>query len=168
MSTQTLSVAVPDRLLARIRDRAKKANHTVEAEVVDLISSALGVSNGRPGDMTEAVRRRNPKGRGNAKRPRDKPQEDDELPPDIAEAIAGIDALDEVALRHLANSVLTTKESNRLAALNYKNQAEGLTQAERREQRELLHQYEKAMVVRASAIGELHRRGVDVSVFLGK
>ena len=41
MSTRKLTVALPDGLLARIRDRARRANRTVEAEVLDLLSAAL-------------------------------------------------------------------------------------------------------------------------------
>ena len=55
MSTQTLSVAVPDRLLARIRDRARETNRTVESEVVELLSAALTVQTGLPADLAEAV-----------------------------------------------------------------------------------------------------------------
>ena len=62
---------------------------------------------------------------------------------------------------------MTAKQSKRLEVLNRKNQAEGLTRAERQEQRDLLHRYEKAMVVRATALGELHKRGFDISDLIG-
>jgi plasmid stability protein len=159
MSKQTLTVPVPDRLLTRIRDRARKANRTVEAEVVDLLTVALSGNNGVTGKGGKAGRGGNANG--------DVSDDEDELPPDIAEAIAGMDQLDEASLRRAALAVLTPKQSKRLAVLNRKNQAEGLTRAERHEQRDLLHLYERALVVRATALGELHKRGLDISDLIG-
>jgi plasmid stability protein len=164
VSKQTLIVPVPDRLLARLRDRARKANRTVEAEVVDLLSAALSANNGVSAKVANIGRGQKPKGRAKPNQHNVATEgDDDELPPDIAEAIAGIPLLDDAGLRRVAEAVLTRKESNRLAALNYKAQAGGLTGAEEQERDMLLHRYEKAMVVRATALGELHKRGVDIS-----
>jgi plasmid stability protein len=55
MSTQTLMLPVPDGLLARIRDRARQANRTVEAEVLDVLSAALTANAELPADLSEAV-----------------------------------------------------------------------------------------------------------------
>ena len=134
MSARTLTVAVPEEVLARIRDRARQAKRTVEAEVVNLLA-----------DATRA---------------------EDALPADITAAVAAIGALDEPALRVAAESRLSKKESARLAALHRKRQKDGLTRAEDKERRDLMRRYEKAMVVRATALAELHKRGVDVTGFV--
>lgn len=134
MPSQTLTVSVPDVVLARIRNRARQANRTVEVEVVHLLTDATA--------------------------------SEDSLPPDIEAAVAAIGSLNEAALRVAAQSRLSKKESARLAALHHKRQKDGLTRAEDKERRELMHRYEKAMVVRATALAELHRRGVDVKEFV--
>jgi plasmid stability protein len=134
MSSQRLTVAVPDEVLARIRDRARQANRTVEAEVVNLLTDATCA--------------------------------EEALPADIEAAIAALGLLDESALRIAAESRLSKKESTRLAALHYKRQKDGLTRAEDKERRTLVHRYEKAMVIRATALAELHKRGVDVAEFI--
>jgi len=156
MPSSTISVAVPQRVLAQIRKRARQAKHTVEAEVVHLLTEALTGANG-------AVREK-------SKPKRKKPLEteaasdaDEALPPDIEAAIAGLKEFDEAKLREAAEDVLSTKEVRRLETLNRKAQNEGLTAAEKTERDELSHRYEKAMVVRATALAELHKRGVDVA-----
>jgi hypothetical protein len=134
MPSQTLTVSVPDEVLARLRDRARQAKRKVEAEVVSL-----------PADATSA---------------------EDPLPPDIEAAVSAIGSLDEAALRVAAQSRLSKKESARLVALHHKRQKDGLTRAEDKERRELMHRYEKAAAIRATALAELHRRGVDVAEFV--
>ena len=91
------------------------------------------------------------------------PHDDEELPPDIAEATAQLKEFDETKLRHAAKAVLSTKYVRRLEALNRKAQNEGLSAAEQKERDELSHNYEKALVVRSTALAELHKRGVDVA-----
>ena len=41
MAIQTLTVQLPDRLYAQLRQRAQQANRTVEAELVDLMATAM-------------------------------------------------------------------------------------------------------------------------------
>lgn len=91
--------------------------------------------------------------------------DEDVLPPNIATAIAGISALDDRALLKAVKPIITTKQTKRLAELNYKAQDEGLTEAEKIEQRELLQIADTSMVVRAAVLAELHKRGVDVSEY---
>jgi plasmid stability protein len=134
MSVRTVTLSVPEQVFDRLRDRARRARRTVEAEAIDL--------------LTDATRT------------------DDALPADLEAAVAAIPRLDEPALRVAAESRLSRDQSRRLAALHLKRQKDGLTRAEDRERRELMRQYEKAMAVRAAAIGELHRRGVDVAEFV--
>jgi plasmid stability protein len=55
MSTQTLTVPVPDSLLVRLTDRARQANRSVEAEVLDVLSTALSANAELPADLAEAL-----------------------------------------------------------------------------------------------------------------
>ncbi len=89
--------------------------------------------------------------------------DEEALPPDIAEAVAQLKGFDETKLRDAAADVLSPKEVRRLETLNRKAQNESLTVAEEEERDELSHRYEKALVVRATALAELHKRGVDVA-----
>ena len=92
--------------------------------------------------------------------------DEEQLPPDIEEAVARVSTLDDSSLRKTFKSVITPKQAMRLADLNYKAQAEGLTVAEQNEQAELLHIADKSMVVNAAILAELRKRGVDVSEFV--
>ena len=55
MSTQTLTLDVPDALLARIQARARQANRTVEAELLDVLAAAVPLDGELPADLAEAV-----------------------------------------------------------------------------------------------------------------
>ena len=89
--------------------------------------------------------------------------DDERLTPDVVEAMAKVEHLDDEALRNAMTPILTKKQAMRLAALNYKAQDEGLTAAEKEEQDELLRIADKSMIVSAAVLAELHKRGVDVS-----
>jgi plasmid stability protein len=132
MSSQTLTVAVPDKMFARIRDRAQQANRTVEAEVLDVLSDAL--------------------------------TNQDELPADLEAAVSALDLFDETALRRAFESRLSAEASEELESLHFKERREGLTPAENQRRRDLVRQYERAMLVRARAAALLHQRGYPVSV----
>jgi Antitoxin FitA-like, ribbon-helix-helix len=182
MATQTLTVALPDSLLARIRDRARQANRTVEAEVLDLLSAAVPTDAAppsghpesppaagkqprtRPADRAASNGKRGRAQVRSAARPKAAKSKDEEaLPQDIADAVARIESLDDRALREAMKPLMTARQAKRLADLNYKAQDKGLTAAEKAEQAELLHIYDKSMVVRAAAMAELRKRGVDVA-----
>jgi plasmid stability protein len=55
MSSQTLTLTVPDRIFARIRDRARQANRTVEAEALDVLSGSVSTEDKLPPDLEAAV-----------------------------------------------------------------------------------------------------------------
>jgi len=88
---------------------------------------------------------------------------DRELPPDLAEAAAALSPLDDEALWEIACSRLSPDIASELEALNWKQQAEGLSPGERKRQEELIRQYEKTMLVRARAAALLKERGYDIS-----
>ena len=88
---------------------------------------------------------------------------EERLPPDIEAAIADVERLDEAGLRRAVVPLMKPKQAKRLEALNYKEQDEGLTPAEQEEREKLSHLYDKSMIVRATALAELHKLGVDVN-----
>lgn len=93
-------------------------------------------------------------------------EDQERLPTDLAEAIAGLVVLDDEALWHAARSHLPTQHREQLEALNFKQQSEGLTQDEQQRQEQLLHACDRVMLVRAHAARLLKERGHDVSKLL--
>lgn len=53
MPLQTLTIAVPDQILARIRDWAGRANRSVEAEALDVLADAVSDDELLPGLQAE-------------------------------------------------------------------------------------------------------------------
>ncbi len=93
-------------------------------------------------------------------------EDQDSLPADLAEAVAGLGVLDENALWWVARNRLGAEQQEQLEALNFKQQSEGLTAAEQQSQKRLLHACDRVMLVRGHAAGILKERGHDVSVLL--
>lgn len=91
---------------------------------------------------------------------------DDELPPDLADAISPLTTLDDEALWQAARSRLPEEEAAELENLHHKRGREGLTDAEARAADLLVRRYERAMLVRARAAALLAERGHDVSSLL--
>ena len=88
---------------------------------------------------------------------------EDQLPRDIQQAIADLAQQDEVALWKTArNSHLTQEQSETIEELLFKQQREGLTIDEKAQLEQLRHEHDKALLVRARAIGLLQDRGQDV------
>jgi hypothetical protein len=154
MPSRSLTVTLPEPLLERIRGRARRAKRTVEAEVVRLLGEAVaaggnGSANGAKKLQTD--------------RPKTAAPEEGLLPPDIEEAMARVESLDDRALRKAVKPLMTRKQADRLAELNRKAQDEGLSAADEAESDRLLHVYDKSVLVRGAAMAELKKRGVDVS-----
>ena len=92
---------------------------------------------------------------------------EEEIPADIQEAVAALPSLNDEALWQTARSSrLTPKQSEEIEHLHFKRQREGLTATEKDQLADLMHQYDKALLVRAHAVGLLHDRGHDVSTLL--
>ncbi len=93
--------------------------------------------------------------------------EKDRLSLDLAQAVAGLAVLDDEDLWRAARSRLPIEQKDQIEALNYKQQSEGLTQAERQRQEQLLSACDRVMLVRAHAAKLLKVRGHDISELLG-
>jgi hypothetical protein len=161
MPAKSLTVTLPEPLLERIRGQARRSKRTVEAEVVRLLSEAIGAAkNGsKNGSADEKPR---------TKRGESADAVQDELPPDIQEAMVRIESLDDRALHKALKPIMTKRQADRLAELNRKAQDEGLSDAEEAESDQLLHVYDKSVIVRSAAMAELHKRGFDVAKLIAK
>lgn len=93
---------------------------------------------------------------------------DEELPADVAEAVASLTVADDAALWQAARSHLAHDASEEIEALHLKRQREGLTETEKHRLARLMRQYELVLSVRAEAVGLLRERGHDVSGLLPK
>ncbi|HEY7356910.1 MAG TPA: hypothetical protein VH590_10610 [Ktedonobacterales bacterium] len=93
---------------------------------------------------------------------------EDEIPADILEAVAALAQLDDQTLWQVARSSrLSPEQSREIEELNFKRQrGEALTPEEQQRLADLLHQYDKALLVRAHAVGQLKERGQNVDVLL--
>ncbi|PKO22800.1 MAG: hypothetical protein CVU38_07510 [Chloroflexi bacterium HGW-Chloroflexi-1] len=91
-------------------------------------------------------------------------QAEEDLPADLAQAVSSLRFLDDAALWRAARSHLPTTVSAKTEALHLKRQSEGLTASEVQTLGELMHQYERTMLVRAEAAFLLKQRGYDVSI----
>jgi plasmid stability protein len=92
----------------------------------------------------------------------------DELPADLAEAVAPLSLLDDVSLWRAAHSSFAPDAAALLEELHDKQQCEGLTEAEAQTVAGLVKQYERAMLIRARAAAILMQRGHDVSQLLAR
>ena len=85
---------------------------------------------------------------------------DDGLPPKVSAALAPLDTMPHDALREVARtSRLSPAAAALLEELNQKRLREGLGAGEQQIAEALLHQFERAMLVRAEALARLKQRG---------
>ncbi len=131
MAVRTLTLKLPDPLYRRLQQRAKEAQRTIEAELMNLIASSVPAA--------------------------------DELPTDLAGAVSSLHLLNEEALWRAARSVLPVKTSARLEELHLKDQRQGLTAEASAQASAMVEEYERMILVRASAIRLLKERGQDIS-----
>ncbi len=136
MSAQAVTLHLSASLYDLLRQRAQETRQSLEAEILDVVTSAV--------------------------RPEDK------ISLDLRDAIAPLRDLDDEALLRAARDRFPDEASERFAALNDKQQREGLTEEEKRSLRDLRLGYERVMVVRAEAAALLKQRGHDVSELLGE
>lgn len=92
--------------------------------------------------------------------------EEEELPIDIANALAALETADDEALWRAARSRVPLEIAREVQKLKRKQQRGSLTEAERHKLDELLHQYDLVMLIRAKAAALLKQHGHDVDVLL--
>lgn len=89
--------------------------------------------------------------------------EDDALAAEFRQDLAALELLDDDALEEAARGRLAVELAEELESLHFRQQREGLTDAEDARRSELARAYERAMLVRASATAILKKRGIDVT-----
>jgi len=87
----------------------------------------------------------------------------DDLPHDIADDLAQLAFLTDAELWQAAQTTLPRSDSERMQALMFKRQRDGLTSTEEREAQRLAHRADRTMLVRGQAAVLLKNRGHDVS-----
>ena len=55
MSVQPITVNLPTILYSRLRRRAEQSRHTVEAELLEVVTTAMPVADDLPADLSEAI-----------------------------------------------------------------------------------------------------------------
>jgi plasmid stability protein len=132
MAVQAVTVNLPGPLYERLARRATRTHRTVEAEIVEAVTTLL-------------------------------PEEPDQLPADMAEAIAALHLLDAEALWRAARTCLAPEKAAELEGLHIKRQGEGLSASETETVAMLMKEYTRVMLVRSRAAALLKQRGHDVS-----
>ena len=127
MTVYPVTLELPSTLYSRVKQRAEQTQRSVEAELLDVLTSAIPAS--------------------------------DNLPTDLAEALAPLAVLDDAALWRAARSHFPAAAAADLEALHLKRQSEGLTETEAADAARLVRRYERAMLVRARAAALLKQRG---------
>lgn len=132
MAAQAVTVNLPEALYERLARRATRTRRTLEAELVEAITTSL-------------------------------PEEPDELPADMAEAIAALHLLDDEDLWRAARTCLAPEKAAQLEELHIKRQGEGLSASEVEALAMFMKEYTRIMLVRSRAAALLKQRGHDVS-----
>lgn len=55
MSVQPITINLPTILYSRLRRRAEQSRHTVEAELLEVVTTAVPVADDLPADLSEAI-----------------------------------------------------------------------------------------------------------------
>ena len=89
--------------------------------------------------------------------------ETEELPADLAQAVAGLSLLDDKTLWQAARTLLPARSVARIEALHNIRRNQGLNEAEKEELVNLIKEYDKSILIRSEAMGFLMDRGHDIS-----
>ncbi len=101
-----------------------------------------------------------------AQKPEPVNSETEVLPAELMKKLEAMELLDDETLWRAARP-LSAKRATQLSKLNDKHQREGfLSPTEVGQQKELVREYERVMMVRAKALALLKQRGLDISELL--
>ena len=92
--------------------------------------------------------------------------DEEELPQDAARVLRDLELLSDEELWRAARNRLSEDTRSQLESLNFKQQREELAPAEKEMLEQLVHQYDQAVLLRASAARLLKERGHEVSTLL--
>lgn len=91
------------------------------------------------------------------------PDEPDELPADMAEAIAALHLLSDEELWRAAKQCLAPEKSSEIEELHRRRQRDGLSASELEALATLMKEYTRTILVRSRSAALLKQRGHDVS-----
>lgn len=91
---------------------------------------------------------------------------EDELSPDLLEAVEALNGLADEELWRSARAAMSPEASQELEALHFKQRDEGLSHDEEATRVKLIHEYERSLLIRAQAVKLLKDRGHDISGLL--
>jgi hypothetical protein len=131
MTTQEITLNLPEPLYDQIRQAAEKTHRSIDDVIIEAVMAAA-------------------------------PTLDTPTSP-LRSALAQLAYLNAAALWQAARSTMPPTQRERLEELHLKQQREGLTPKEKKEDRTLLALYQETMLVRAQAAVLLKQRGYDVS-----
>lgn len=134
MKTQTVTIDLPSSIYERVQQQAQDKNRSVEDEVAAVVESAVSLGEEWAG-----------------------------VPPDLAEEAAQLKLLDDDHLWRVARMTVPEEKSERMQELTWKQQAEGLTETEQQEAKQLQRLSNRVMLLRAEAAVLLKERGFDIS-----
>ena len=92
-----------------------------------------------------------------------RPDEPDELPADMQEAIAALHLLGDDDLWRAARQCLAPEKAAEIESLHIKRQSEGLSVSENEALAALMQEYTRILLVRSRSAALLKQRGHDVS-----
>ncbi len=134
MTAHAVTLRLPPPLYKHFRSRAQRAHRTLEAELLDAVTTVA--------------------------------EDEEELSPDLAKSIADLELLTDDELWRAARNRLSAETKARLDELNFKQQREGLTPADKELLDQLVRRYDEAVLLRAEAARLLKGRGLDISKLL--
>lgn len=134
MTIHTVTVNLPARIYERVQQQAQDKNRSVEDELTAVVETAVSLGEEWAG-----------------------------VPSDLAEEAAQLALLDDDHLSRVARLTVPVEKSERMQALTWKQQREGLTEAEQQEAKQLQRLAHRVMLLRAEAAVLLQERGVDIS-----
>ena len=131
MTTQEITLNLPEPLYDRIRQAAEKSHRSIDDVIIEAVMAAAPTLDTPTGPLRSAL--------------------------------AQLAYLNDAALWQAARSTMPPTQRERLEELHHKQQREGLTAKEKKEDQTLLALYQETMLVRAQAAVLLKQRGYDVS-----
>lgn len=93
-------------------------------------------------------------------------EDEEDLSPDLSKAIADLELLNDNELRLAARNRLASETRTQHDRLNLRQQKGTLTPAEKETLEELVHDYDRAVLLRAEALRLLKERGLAISDLL--
>lgn len=96
------------------------------------------------------------------------PAGDSHVPPDLEDELARIETLDDESLWRIARARFPARTGQRMQALQFKRQREGLGADERRLEAELAQEFDRRMLIRSKVLLLLKQRGHEVTELVSR